>query len=162
MYDVYKFDPLILINMFHLQSSETLRNLSPELFEDIQALSRRSLDTLTTLFQDIQRSGRFLDLNPAALADILWSLFSGTVLRAESKRIIDEKAHQLEDTLSLAFGIFSRGIRREAGESIPVPDGLRTTTGTSAGRGADARGPTRSGLDRKGVGPPVDGNSQPV
>ena len=30
MYDVYEFDPLIIINMFHLQSSETLKNLSPD------------------------------------------------------------------------------------------------------------------------------------
>ena len=28
LYDVYQFDPMILINMFHLQSSDTLKNLS--------------------------------------------------------------------------------------------------------------------------------------
>ena len=27
MYDVYDFDPLMIINLFHLQSSETLKNL---------------------------------------------------------------------------------------------------------------------------------------
>src|SRR5210317_1059021 len=32
LYDVYEFDPTVLINMFHLQSSETLKNLSPHLF----------------------------------------------------------------------------------------------------------------------------------
>ena len=36
MYDVYEFDPLIIINMFHLQSSDTLKNLSP------RSCSRRS------------------------------------------------------------------------------------------------------------------------
>ena len=38
MYDVYEFDPLIIINMFHLQSSETLKNLSPELLAEIKDL----------------------------------------------------------------------------------------------------------------------------
>jgi AcrR family transcriptional regulator len=31
--DVYEFDPLILRNLFHLQSSEVLKHLSPELIE---------------------------------------------------------------------------------------------------------------------------------
>jgi hypothetical protein len=38
MYDVYEFDPLIIINMFHLQSSETLKNLSPQLMSEITGL----------------------------------------------------------------------------------------------------------------------------
>jgi AcrR family transcriptional regulator len=33
MLDVYDFDPLIVINLFQLQSSETLKNLTPELLE---------------------------------------------------------------------------------------------------------------------------------
>ena len=44
MYDVYEFDPLIIINMFHLQSSETLKNLSPQLMDEIKDLSRKSLN----------------------------------------------------------------------------------------------------------------------
>ncbi len=40
MYDVYQFDPMILINMFHLQSSETLRNLTPELLSEIKSMLR--------------------------------------------------------------------------------------------------------------------------
>jgi len=35
MFDVYEFDPLVIINIFHLQSSETLKNLSPEVLNDI-------------------------------------------------------------------------------------------------------------------------------
>jgi AcrR family transcriptional regulator len=40
MFDVYEFDPLILINMFHMQSSETLKNLSADLLNQIETLSR--------------------------------------------------------------------------------------------------------------------------
>ena len=52
LYDVYEFDPLILINMFHLQSSETLKSLSPELMEEIKQLSRTSLGTMAEIFEE--------------------------------------------------------------------------------------------------------------
>jgi AcrR family transcriptional regulator len=113
IYDVYQFDPLILINLFHLQSSETLKNLSPELFDDIQNLSRRSLEGITALFHSGIDGGLFESFNPAVLAEIFWSLFSGMVLWEESKRIFENENDFLKNTLDMAFGIFLRGIRRQ-------------------------------------------------
>jgi AcrR family transcriptional regulator len=113
IYDVYQFDPLILINLFHLQSSETLKNLSPELFDDIQDLSRRSLEGITALFRSGTDGGLFETFNPAVLAEIFWSLFSGMVLWEESKRIFEDETDFLKNTLDMAFGIFLRGIRRQ-------------------------------------------------
>src|SRR5210317_289937 len=52
LFDVYQFDPMILINMFHLQSSETLKNLSSPLLENITELSRNSLTILAEIFKD--------------------------------------------------------------------------------------------------------------
>src|SRR5210317_1297580 len=52
MYDVYEFDPMILINMFHLQSSETLKNLSPDLLHQIETLSRNSLKVMANIFEE--------------------------------------------------------------------------------------------------------------
>ena len=40
MYDVYDFDPIMIINLFHLQSSETLKNLSPQLMGEINSRSK--------------------------------------------------------------------------------------------------------------------------
>ena len=51
MYDVYEFDPLIIINMFHLQSSETLKNLSPQLMTEIKDLSRKSLGSIAKIYR---------------------------------------------------------------------------------------------------------------
>jgi AcrR family transcriptional regulator len=110
IYDVYQFDPLILINLFHLQSSETLKNLSPELFDDIQKLSSGSLDRITILFRSGIDGGLFDSFDPVVLAEILWSLFSGMVLWEESKRILDDDNNFLKDTLDMAFEIFLRGI----------------------------------------------------
>lgn len=110
MYDVYEFDPLIIINMFHLQSSETLRNLSPELMSEIKVLSQKSLGAIAKIFEQGIKAGKFIDHHPIALADIFWSLFSGVVLWEASKKIIDDQKDYLKKTLEIAFEIFYRGL----------------------------------------------------
>ncbi len=111
MYDVYEFDPLILINMFHLQSSEMLKNLTPELLAEIKDLSRGSLKAMSKIFEDGIEKGIFIPKDPLALSDIVWSLFSGIVLWEESKRVMDGNKKYLKETLETAFEIFARGIR---------------------------------------------------
>ena len=112
LFDVYQFDPMILINMFHLQSSETLKNLSSPLLENITELSRNSLAILAEIFKDDTGQDNFASLHPTAIADIVWSLFTGVVLWEESKRMIDNEKDFLKQTLDVAFEIFSRGITR--------------------------------------------------
>ena len=112
MYDVYEFDPLIIINMFHLQSSETLRNLSPQLMEEIKTLSRKSLGSIAKIFENGVEQGLFYDRHPVALADTFWAMFSGVVLWLTSKKLIDEQKDYLKQTLELAFEIFGRGIKK--------------------------------------------------
>ena len=112
MYDVYEFDPLIIINMFHLQSSETLKNLSPQLMSEIKELSRKSLGSIAQIFKEGVDQGIFVDRHPLALADTFWSLFSGVVLWLTSKKIINEKKDYLKQTLDVAFEIFTRGLRK--------------------------------------------------
>jgi AcrR family transcriptional regulator len=111
MYDVYAFDPLILINMFHLQSSETLKNLSPKLLSELEDLSRKSIAAISEVFRSGIEAGEFVDRHPVALADIFWALFSGVILWNTSKKIIDEGKDYLKQTLETAFEIFSRGLR---------------------------------------------------
>ena len=112
MYDVYEFDPLIIINMFHLQSSETLRNLSPQLMEEIKDLSRKSLGSIAKIFENGVEQGLFYDRHPVALADTFWAMFSGVVLWLTSKKLIDKEKDYLKQTLELAFEIFGRGIKK--------------------------------------------------
>lgn len=123
LYDVYEFDPLILINMFHLQSSETLKNLSPELLTEIKTLSRNSLGTMADIFKDGIDDGVFIDKHPVALADILWALFSGIVLWEESKRIINQEKDYLKPTMEAAFEIFRQGITRQVQEVLAEEPG---------------------------------------
>jgi AcrR family transcriptional regulator len=112
MYDVYEFDPLIIINMFHLQSSETLKNLSPQLMDQIKDLSRKSLGSIAKIFKDGVDEDLFIDRHPNALADTFWSLFSGVVLWLTSKKLIDAQKDYLKQTLDLAFDIFHKGIKK--------------------------------------------------
>ncbi len=112
LFDVYQFDPMILISMFHLQSSETLKNLSSSLLENITELSRNSLLLLTEIFNDNTVQSDRAGSHPTAIADIVWSLFTGVVLWEESKRIIGDEEDFLKQTLDVAFEIFSRGVAR--------------------------------------------------
>ena len=112
MYDVYAFDPLILINMFHLQSSETLKNLSPKLMSEIEELSRKSIGAIALIFEEGIDAGLFIDRHPVAMADIFWALFSGVILWTTSKKIFNEEKDYLKDTLKVAFEVFSRGIEK--------------------------------------------------
>jgi AcrR family transcriptional regulator len=115
MYDVYEFDPLVIINMFHLQSSETLKNLSPELLQEIKELSRKSIGGMARIFKEGVKNGTFVDMHPVALSDIFWSLFSGVVLWTSSKRIINADKDFLRETLDLSFAIFKKGVMRKKG-----------------------------------------------
>ncbi|MEJ2727032.1 MAG: TetR/AcrR family transcriptional regulator [Deltaproteobacteria bacterium] len=112
MYDVYEFDPLIIINMFHLQSSETLKNLSPQLMEEIKLLSRKSLGSIAQIFREGVDKDIFIDRHPVALADTFWALFSGVVLWLTSKKIIDQRKDYLKQTLDVAFEIYCRGLKK--------------------------------------------------
>ncbi|MFH1581615.1 MAG: TetR/AcrR family transcriptional regulator [Pseudomonadota bacterium] len=109
--DVYEFDPLILINLFRLQSSEILKNLSPRLLADIKELFNSSLGAMSDIFNEEINKGVLIDKKPEALADLLWALFSGIVLWGESKKIMDNNKDYLKKALETAFEVFFLGIK---------------------------------------------------
>ena len=111
MKEVYAYDPLILNNMFHLQSSDTLRTLSPDLLDEINDLSRKALQTMAGMFKQGIDAGLIIERNPLAMADIVWALFSGIVLWEESKKMINPDRSDLEKTFEVAFDIFGRGLK---------------------------------------------------
>lgn len=110
--EVYDYDPMILNNMFHLQSSDTLKSLSPELMNEINDLSRRSLQAMAGMFALGIEKELVIDRHPLALADILWALFSGIVLWEESKKMINAERYDLKNTLATALELFGRGLRK--------------------------------------------------
>ena len=115
--DVYQFDPLILINLFRLQSSEILKNLSPQLLTDIKELFSSSLGAMSDIFKQGINDGVIIDKKPEALADLLWALFSGIVLWGEKKQIMDNNEDYLKQALETAFEVFLFGIKKKKGNS---------------------------------------------
>ncbi|MBU4317231.1 MAG: TetR/AcrR family transcriptional regulator [Proteobacteria bacterium] len=110
--DVYDFDSTTIINLFHLQSSETLKNLSPDFLNEINELSRKSIGGIANIINEGVEKGLFIDEHPHALADTLWSLFSGVILWEASKSILNEQKNYLKKTLDVAFRIFVNGIKK--------------------------------------------------
>ena len=110
--EVYEIDPPMLINLYHLQSSETLENISAELFDEIMNLSRQCLKTLSKIFAKGIEAGSYIPVDPMKTALILWSMFSGMVVWEESKRALDPRRDFLQPTLEIAFEIFKRGVSK--------------------------------------------------
>jgi len=113
LYDVYAFDPLILINLFHLQASDGLKNLPPERLSQLNELAAKSLRSLATIFEQGKAESRFEDYHATALADIVWLIFTGAVLWEESKRMTNPNKDYLKPTLDMAIDIFRKGITRQ-------------------------------------------------
>ncbi len=111
LHDVFNFDPLILINLFHLQASDGLKNLSPERTSQLNKLAADCLRSMAKIFEQGIAEGRFMDHNPIALGDIVWIVFTGAVLWEESKRMTDPRKNYLKQTLDLAIDILGRGIK---------------------------------------------------
>jgi AcrR family transcriptional regulator len=108
----YEIDPPVFITLSHLQASETLENISPNLLDQIMGLLRQSLDTLAGIFANEMDPGAIPDRDPHRLALILWALFSGLVLWEESKRTLDPRKNFLKPTLDMAFEVLARGMTR--------------------------------------------------
>ena len=112
MHDVYTFDPLILTNVLHMQASQELMDLSPELKEQVNSMAARGLRLMAGIFQQGIEQGLFRPYPPVALADLVWAVFSGLVLWEESKHGFAPEKDYLQDTLELAIEIMARGVSK--------------------------------------------------
>jgi len=108
--DVYEFDPLILINMFHLQSGEALKDLSEDLLDQIKAITQKAFAAMAIIFKEGIEKGVFAVQRPETLASILWALFSGIVLWEETRKTVEGKDSDLKENFSIAFDLFTRGL----------------------------------------------------
>ncbi len=121
--DAYEYDPLILTHMIHLQSSETLKDVSPEVFSKIHKLLKSFLMAMARIFEDGIRSGLFIKVHPVALSEIIWSMFTGIVLFEAGKRIVNPDKDFFRQNLDAAFDIISGGINsRCAGHGIDIDE----------------------------------------
>jgi AcrR family transcriptional regulator len=112
MYNTFKYDPLILRNIFHAQIEDTLLTISNELLKEINSLSKQIFAIMASVYEEGVREGIFIENHPIAVADSIWGLFTGLLIWEESKRKLNPQKNFLRSTLDTAFEIFYRGIRK--------------------------------------------------
>lgn len=110
--EIYDYDSNILINLFHLQSGETLMNLSDDVLKEIKKYSTQSHRAIVDVIRQGIEQGIFIDEHPVALADILWASYAGIVLWVDSKRLLNNKKDFVKSTLRTAFSIIGKGIKK--------------------------------------------------
>ena len=111
--DVYNYDSNILINLFHLQSGETLQNLSDGVLEQIKEYSVQAHGAIIDVIKQGIEQGVFIDEHPVALADVLWASYAGIVLWVDSKRLLNDQKDFVKPTLTTAFKMISKGLKKE-------------------------------------------------
>lgn len=110
--EVYDYDSSILINLFHLQSGETLQNLSEEVLKQLKIHSSMAHGAIIDIIKQGIHEGTFIDEHPVALADILWASYSGIVLWVDSKRLLNDEKDFVKSTLTTAFKVILKGIKK--------------------------------------------------
>ncbi|MCP3871838.1 MAG: TetR/AcrR family transcriptional regulator [Desulfobacteraceae bacterium] len=110
--DVYDYDSNILINLFHLQSGETLKNLSDEVLQQIKIHSATAHGAIIDVVKQGIEEGIFIDEHPVALADVLWASYAGIVLWVDSKKLLNDQKVFVKPTLKTAFEIIGRGLKK--------------------------------------------------
>ncbi len=112
LYSIYEHDPILLLNVFNFQTSNLFKELSEDLATEIRRFSRRALRTIASIFEYGIHQGTFTQRNPIAIADIVWSVFSGIVIWEESKNALDPEKNYIRETLDLAFEIIILGVKK--------------------------------------------------
>lgn len=110
--DVYEYDSNILINLFHLQSGETLKNLSEDVLKQIKIHSAMAHGAIVDVIRQGIDEGIFIDEHPAALADVLWASYCGIVLWVDSKRLLNDEKDFVKPTLKTAFKVINKGLKK--------------------------------------------------
>ena len=109
--EIYEQDPQILINLFHLQSGETLHNLSEEVMQELKKNSTQAHGAIIAVVKEGIESGLFIKEHPVALADVIWATYSGIVLWVDSKRLLNDQKDFVKSTLTTAFRIMLQGFK---------------------------------------------------
>ncbi|MBW2621704.1 MAG: TetR/AcrR family transcriptional regulator [Deltaproteobacteria bacterium] len=111
-YEIYEFNPLSVGNLFRLQGTQGLDEMSPDILEKLNEQTTRAIRLVAQIFETGIREGIFLDYHPMALADSVWAQFTGLVIWEEGKRSLDPSKQFLKPTMDMALEILIRGITR--------------------------------------------------
>ena len=113
MYKTFLYEPLILKNILHLQVVNAFAEISDELIENINDMTRRTLKMMAAVLQQGVSQGIFREGYVIADTDILWSTFTGLLLWEESKKRINPARDYFKTTLDRAFDLLLLGLQKK-------------------------------------------------
>ena len=122
--DVFCQSPLSLRALVHGQLQGSLQNISKPLLHELNSTGRQILNKLAALIEAGMDQGIFRQANPIALADLMWSTFTGRVVSwQEAKKTSDPSKQFLDTTLEVAFDVYIRGIHLDGDDPLPTGRG---------------------------------------
>lgn len=100
--NTYMFDPKKMLNALQLQGNEVIKNCSKELQNKIYIESKKSIFKIAEIVnKDVEN--HTAGTHPKVLAEIIWSLFTGTVLTKGNIRLMNrEKFESIFKELKMA------------------------------------------------------------
>jgi AcrR family transcriptional regulator len=121
----YEKDPVVFTAWQLFHESETIDNLAAE-FRDILHESGKKVVALQHKIVEYAVEEKiFIQCNPQALSEIIWSTFLGIVYVERSKNVLSHKSH-MATTQDLAKEVLSRGVlnpsRKNKGRKVRGTD----------------------------------------
>ncbi|MEI6152816.1 MAG: TetR/AcrR family transcriptional regulator [Deltaproteobacteria bacterium] len=105
----YEKDPVVFTAWQLFHESETISNLAPE-FRDILHESGKKVVALQHKIVEFAVAEKiFIQCNPQALSEVIWSTFLGIVYVERSKNVLSHKSH-MASTQDLARVVLLRGV----------------------------------------------------
>jgi len=111
MYSTFRFDPILLRNIFRVELEENLTSIDKDLLNKINCLATNVLHMIADVCEAGVREGLFHSRHKMLYADIIWSIFAGLVIWEGAKKEINPKKDFLKPALDQAFEIFLNGIK---------------------------------------------------
>lgn len=112
MYSTFRYDPLLLRLILHVQLEDTLLTIDKKLLDQLNQTAKKMMTMMANTYKKGICKGKFSDGQSMAHADIMWGTFAGLLLWEDAKRKINPQKDFLKSTLDRAFEIFCRGITR--------------------------------------------------
>ena len=109
LYNHFQRNQLLVRNVLHIQLEDTLTEISKENLNRLNRAGKSTQSTISEIFMQGVKEGKFKKRNAVAISDIVWAVFTGLVVWEEAKRKISPEKDFLKSTLDTAFEILCKG-----------------------------------------------------
>ena len=89
-----------------------MKYVSADVINELDESSSKALTAIKAIVSQGIDQGVLINEHPVALADIVWSTYSGVVLWVDSKRLLNDQKDFVKSTLKQAFDILKVGLKK--------------------------------------------------